>query len=116
MFSSFDLAAERFALPASGRAWTLPGSRKKPEARKMLLNRADSHLSGARFVRQPLRLLKRRLKKRHHHQHAKFLHTTESLATSKAIAYRYLSLLHDYGIKYGSFSTAAKHSSSDKSE
>ena len=26
-------------------------SRKKLEARKLLLNRADSHLSGARFVR-----------------------------------------------------------------
>ena len=28
-------------------------SRKKLEARKLLVNRADSHLSGARFVRQP---------------------------------------------------------------
>ena len=27
---------------------------EKPEARKMLLNRADSHTSGARFVRRVL--------------------------------------------------------------
>jgi hypothetical protein len=30
---------------------------EKLEARKMLLNRADSHTSGARFVRQPLTLI-----------------------------------------------------------
>ena len=28
---------------------------EKPEARKMLVNRAESHTSGARFVRQPAR-------------------------------------------------------------
>jgi len=36
---------------AGGRAWILLGSWKKLEARKMSVNRADSHLSGARFVR-----------------------------------------------------------------
>jgi hypothetical protein len=39
------------------------GSRKKLEARKMLINRADSHTSGARFVRQPARLPEPLLKK-----------------------------------------------------
>jgi hypothetical protein len=47
---AIERAAQRCALPACGRAWTLLGSRKKLEARKMLLNRADSHTSGARFV------------------------------------------------------------------
>ena len=42
--------AQRLALPACGWAWTMFGSRKKPKARKILLNRADSHTSGARFV------------------------------------------------------------------
>jgi hypothetical protein len=36
---------------------------KKLEARKMLVNRAESHTSGARFVGQPLCLPKRWLKK-----------------------------------------------------
>jgi len=36
---------------------------EKLEARKMLENAAESHTSGARFVRQPLRLPKRWLKK-----------------------------------------------------
>ncbi len=44
--------AQRFALPACGRAWTMLGSRKKLEARKMPVNRADSHTSGARGVGQ----------------------------------------------------------------
>jgi len=47
-------ASQRFALLALGRAWTLFGSRKKLEARKMLENRADSPASSARFVGQPL--------------------------------------------------------------
>jgi len=42
--------AQRFALPACGRAWTMFGSRKKLEARKMPENAAESHTSGARFV------------------------------------------------------------------
>jgi hypothetical protein len=36
---------------------------KKTEARKILVSRDESHLSGARFVRQPLRLPKRWQKK-----------------------------------------------------
>jgi hypothetical protein len=36
---------------------------EKPEARKMLVKRADSHTSGARFVRQPARLPEPLLKK-----------------------------------------------------
>jgi hypothetical protein len=36
---------------------------EKLEARKMLINRADSHTSGARFVRQPARLPEPLLKK-----------------------------------------------------
>jgi hypothetical protein len=36
---------------------------EKPEARKMLENGDESHKSGARFVRQPLRLPKRWQKK-----------------------------------------------------
>jgi hypothetical protein len=51
------VAAERFALLALGRAWTLLGSRKKLEARKMLENAAEFPASGARFVgRQQLLL------------------------------------------------------------
>jgi len=42
--------AQRFVLAAVGRAWTLLGSRKKLEARKMLEKAAESHTSGARFV------------------------------------------------------------------
>jgi hypothetical protein len=34
-----------------GSAW----KQEKPEGRKMPVNRADSHLSGVRFVRQPAR-------------------------------------------------------------
>jgi len=45
---------ERFALLALGRAWTLPGSRKKLEARKMLENAAESPASSARCVGQIL--------------------------------------------------------------
>lgn len=47
--------AQRLALPGSGRAWTLPGSREKLEAtlREMPVKRADSHLSGARIVSLP---------------------------------------------------------------
>lgn len=37
------------------RAWTMLGSRKKLEARKMLIEAADSQKSAARFVRQPAR-------------------------------------------------------------
>ena len=40
-------------------AWEL----EKLEARKMLVNRAESHTSGARFVRQPTRLPERWQKK-----------------------------------------------------
>jgi len=36
---------------------------KKLKARKMFLNRADSHTSAARFVRQPARLPERWQKK-----------------------------------------------------
>lgn len=43
-------AAERFALPACGRAWTRLEMWKKPKAGKMLENVADSHTSGARCV------------------------------------------------------------------
>jgi hypothetical protein len=46
----FVLASQRFALAAGGRAWIRLGSRKKPEARKMLENAAESHQSAARFV------------------------------------------------------------------
>jgi hypothetical protein len=45
-------ASQRFALAAGGRAWIRLGSRKKPEARKMLENAAESHQSAARFVRR----------------------------------------------------------------
>jgi len=50
----FDIegACQRLALPASGRAWTLPVSREKLEARKKPVKRADSPASGARFVRR----------------------------------------------------------------
>jgi hypothetical protein len=44
------LCAQRLALAAGGRAWIRLGSRKKPEARKMLENGAESHQSAARFV------------------------------------------------------------------
>ena len=43
-------AAQRFALAASGRDEILPESRKKLEARKLPVKRADSHLSAARCV------------------------------------------------------------------
>jgi len=46
------IAAERFALAAGGRAGIRSESRKKPEARKMLENAAESHTSTARFVGQ----------------------------------------------------------------
>jgi hypothetical protein len=52
---------------------------EKPEARKMLENAAESPASSARFVGQPARLPKRRLKRRHC-QHAKVLHTSQSFA------------------------------------
>jgi alkanesulfonate monooxygenase SsuD/methylene tetrahydromethanopterin reductase-like flavin-dependent oxidoreductase (luciferase family) len=42
--------AQRFALAAGGRAGIRLGSRKKPEARKMPENGAESHQSAARFV------------------------------------------------------------------
>jgi hypothetical protein len=45
-----------FALLVLGRAWTLLGSRKKPEARKMLVNVAESPASSARFVGRMLKL------------------------------------------------------------
>ena len=53
---------------------------KKIEARKMLENAAESHTSGARFVRQLARLLERWLKKDDIAKMTKFLHITESLA------------------------------------
>jgi hypothetical protein len=71
----FGSAPQRFALPACGRAWTMLGSQEKLEARKMLENAADSHTSGARFVR---RLYERKtpcLKKRLHRQLDLILHT-----------------------------------------
>ena len=43
-------SAERFALVVVGRAWIMPESRKKPEARKMLVEAAESPPSTARFV------------------------------------------------------------------
>jgi hypothetical protein len=43
--------------------WDSAWEQKKTEARKMLENGAESHQSAARFVRQPLRLPKRWLKK-----------------------------------------------------
>jgi len=43
-------ACQRFALAAGGRAGIRLGSMKKPEARKMLENGAESHQSAARFV------------------------------------------------------------------
>ena len=46
------LAAQRFALADFGRAWILLEMQKKPEARKMLLEAADSQKSAARFVRR----------------------------------------------------------------
>jgi hypothetical protein len=42
--------AQRFALAAGGRDKIRFESRKKPEARKMLENAAESHQSAARFV------------------------------------------------------------------
>jgi len=61
--NSLISASQRFALAAGGRDEIRFESRKKPEARKMLENGAESHQSAARFVRQPLRLPKRWLKK-----------------------------------------------------
>jgi hypothetical protein len=43
-------ACQRFALAAGGRDEIRFESRKKPEARKMLENAAESHQSAARFV------------------------------------------------------------------
>jgi len=43
--------------------------REKLEARKMLLNRADSHLSGARFVGRFWIAQDSLLEKRHYYQH-----------------------------------------------
>jgi hypothetical protein len=47
---NFEENAQRFALPACGRAWTMLWEQEKLEARKMLENAAESHTSGARFV------------------------------------------------------------------
>lgn len=47
-------AGQRFALAAGGRDKIRFESRKKPEARKMPENGAESHTSGARFVRPRL--------------------------------------------------------------
>jgi len=52
---------------------------EKLEARKMLENAAESHTSGARFVRQPHRTQDSIATKRHHRQHAQVLRTTQSL-------------------------------------
>jgi hypothetical protein len=46
----FGEAAQRLALAACGRAWTMLEMWKKPEARKMPENAADSHTSAARCV------------------------------------------------------------------
>jgi hypothetical protein len=46
----YIVSAQRFALAAGGRAGIRFESRKKPEARKMLENGAESHQSAARFV------------------------------------------------------------------
>ena len=43
-------SAQRFALPACGRAGIRSEDEEKLEARKMLENAAESHTSGARFV------------------------------------------------------------------
>jgi hypothetical protein len=43
-------SAQRFALAAGGRDEIRFESRKKPEARKMLVSRDESHQSAARFV------------------------------------------------------------------
>jgi len=48
--SILDFGAQRFALAASGRDETLPGSRRKLKARNRLEKRAESHLSAARCV------------------------------------------------------------------
>ncbi len=43
--------AQRFALPACGRSVDPAWEQEKLEARKILLEAADSHTSGARIVR-----------------------------------------------------------------
>jgi len=43
-------ACQRFALAAGGRDEIRSESRKKPEARKKPVGRAESHQSAARFV------------------------------------------------------------------
>jgi hypothetical protein len=50
IFPFYDLAAERFALLAGGRAWTKLREQDSVRARKMLENGAESHPSSARFV------------------------------------------------------------------
>ena len=47
--------AQRFALVVCGRDEIRSEDEEKLEARKMLENRAESHKSTARFVRQPTR-------------------------------------------------------------
>jgi hypothetical protein len=64
----FDSRAFYCNHPTAGvtRVWVGVDSlweQKKLEARKMLENAAESHTSGARFVRQPARLPERWLKK-----------------------------------------------------
>jgi len=64
MFSLFcKEAAERFALPALGRAAERRPTGKMLRRRKRLGIAPESPASGARFVRQPLRLPKRWQKK-----------------------------------------------------
>ena len=48
--SRLGFAAQRLALPASGRAWTKLRRWETAEVQKLLENRAESHLSGARCV------------------------------------------------------------------
>ncbi len=50
------LAAQRFALLAGGRDADSAGEQKKLEARIMLENGDESHLSSARFVRRKARM------------------------------------------------------------
>jgi hypothetical protein len=57
------VCAQRLALAASGRDAVKPQKRNPAEVLKPLKKRGESHLSAARFVGQPARLPKRRLKK-----------------------------------------------------
>jgi len=81
------LYAQRFALPASGRAWIMLESGEKLEARKMLVNRADSHLSGARFVGRTLGTQDSKPKIRYRRQDDQILHTTLILTRTQRLCF-----------------------------